>query len=170
MKGILAVTILTILTSCTNSKQKLAATEQDSAIYYPYTPTYSELQKGKASYAKMVLEVWRAYETGNIMSATENFADSIKLNFEDKTVSGSRDSVLHIFQERRNAYTDVQAYVDSWMPLQTKENKQNIVLIWGKLDCRRKNKERDYFVLHQVWWFNDSGKIQAMYQYLTNTD
>jgi hypothetical protein len=168
MKKIFIFWMMISLVACSNNKQKLTAGGQDTVIYYPYTPIYSELEKGKPSYAKTVLDVWRAYETGSILSTAKKFSDSLKLIFEDTIFWGKRDSILSLFQQRRNAYTDVQAYVDSWLPVHAKEANTDLVFIWGRLDCTTKNKKRDYLVVHEIWKFDTSGKIREMAQYLTH--
>jgi len=167
MKKIVGYIIVIILIAC-NNRQRVTTSGRDTTIYFPYSPTYSELENGKPILAKKVLEVWRAYETGNITSASKNFADSIKLIFQDEIFTGKRDEVLNSFQKRRNAYTDVQAYVDSWLPVHAKETNKNMVFVWGRLDCRDKNRSRDYLVIHQIWWFNASEEITEMDEYRTH--
>ena len=168
MGKFLILYIVLLLISCSGNQQKLNAKNKDTAVYYPYSPVFSELEPGKPQYAKMVLDVWRAYETGNILSAKKNFSDSIKLIFHDQIFSGRRDSILNLFQKRRAIYTDVQSYVDTWLPVHAKQTNDDLVLIWGRQDCTGKNEKRDYLVVHETWWFDGSGRIREMDQYLTH--
>lgn len=166
MKKILIFSI--ILFACSNNKQKIISSAQDTTIYYPYSPVYSELEKGKPSCAKAVLDVWRAYETGNVSSAAKNFSDSITLIFSDHIFTGGRDSILKIFQNRRGAYASVQSFVDTWLPVHAAKDNRDLVLVWGKLICATNDGKEDYIVLHEVWKFDGSGKIREMVQYTTH--
>lgn len=167
MKKILIGLMIVTIAACSNSKQKQNAAGQDTTIYYPYVPSYSELEKGKPAYAKTVLEVWRAYETGNILSAAKKFSDSLTLIFKDAIFSGRRDSILQLFQKRRDEYLTVQSYVDSWMPVRAKDANSDEVLVWGRLDCTTGKGKRDYLVVHEIWRLDASGKIYEMDQYIT---
>jgi hypothetical protein len=168
MEKLLVLYMILVVFACSGNHQKSRPQKKDTAVYYPYSPIFSELEPGKALQAKMVLEVWRAYETGNVLSSRKNFSDSLQLIFQDQIFQGRRDSILNLFQKRRAVYTDVQSYVDSWLPVHAKQTGDNLVLIWGRLDCTGKNGKRDYLVVHETWWFDASGRIREMDQYLTH--
>ena len=138
-------------------------------IQYPYSPSYSELDKGDPAKAKTVLDVWRSFETGNVLHTSASFSDSIKLIFEDTVLKGKKDNVLKAFQQRREAYNSVQTYVDSWLPVHARQTNEDLVLVWGRLDCTTKDGQRKFFVVHQIWWFDAFGKIREMNQYITST-
>lgn len=170
MKESLIVLILAFLSvQCNNNRQAHSAPEKkDTAIYYPYSPIYSEFEAGNPNHSKIVLEVWRQFETGNLLSTANKFADSISLVFKDKIYYGKRDSILAIYKKRRDAYESVQCYVDSWLPVHAKQTGDDLVLVWGRQDGIVQNKKRDYLVIHEVWNFNKQGKIRSMVQYLTH--
>jgi hypothetical protein len=156
------------LVGCSNS-QKQTAASRDSTIQYPYSPSYSELEKGNPANSKIVLDVWRSFETGNVLSTEANFSDSIKLIFEDAILKGKKDAVLNQFQKRREAYAAIQTYVDSWMPVRATQANEDLVFVWARLDCTTKEGQRKFFVIHQIWWFDALGKIREMDQYITHT-
>lgn len=170
MKESLIVLIFAFLSvKCNNNRQAHSTTEtKDTAIYYPYSPVYSELEPGNPNHSKIVLEIWRQFETGNLMSAANKFADTISLVFKDEIYYGKRDSILAIYKKRRDAYESVQCYVDSWLPVHAKQTNDNLVLVWGRQDFIVHNKKRDYLVIHEVWNFNKQGKIRSMVQYITH--
>lgn len=170
MKQKLIIAILTFLfVNCNNKKESTTPPEKkDTVIYYPYSPIYSEFETGDPKNSKTVLEIWRQFETGNLMSTGNKFADSISLVFKDKIYFGKRDSILAIYKERRDAYENVQCYVDSWLPVHAKQTGDDLVLLWGRQDCISQNKKRDYLVLHEVWSFNRQGKIRSLVQYITH--
>lgn len=168
MKKIVPCFITILIMGCSNSNQKIIATDLDTSIYYPYPAVYSRLEKGNPVYAKTVLEVWRAYETGNILSAAKKFSDSLTLIFEDNIFTGRSDSVLKLFQNRRNNYSTVQSYVDSWLPVYANDVNKDLVFVWGRMDCTTENGKRDYLVIHEIWRFDGFGKIREMDQYITH--
>jgi len=169
MRKILMYSLPMLFSSCSTREQKQVDAAAVDTIQYPYSPSYSELDKGDPAKAKAVLDVWRSFETGNVLSTSANFSDSIKLIFEDAVLKGKRDDVLKAFQKRRDVYTSVQTYVDSWLPVRAKQTNEDLVLVWARLDCATKNGQRKFFVVHQIWWFNALGKIREMSQYITTT-
>lgn len=168
-ESLIVLALAFLWAGCTNHTATVDRSEKkETAIYYPYSPIYSEFEPGNPVYAKTVLEIWRQFETGNLMSTANKFADSITLTFKDNIYTGKRDSILAIFKNRRDAYTDVQCYVDSWQPVHAKQTNDDLVLLWGRQDGIIHNKKRDYLVLHEVWSFDRKGKIRSMIQYITH--
>src|SRR5689334_17671058 len=83
---------------CTNSRadQKLLLKSQtDTAVYFPYSAKNSAgFNEGKAFELKMVLDIWRQYETGDVMNLSSYFADTVQMIFPDKEIKGPKDIVL----------------------------------------------------------------------------
>src|SRR6476661_127970 len=124
MKKVLVILIIVLpVMGCHQDKKNKALQNiADSTVYYPYTPLYTTgFDKGNDMYARSVLEIWRQYETGDVKHAADHFADSITIVFPDKFLTGKRDSILTLFQKRRETYTDLQSYVDSWMSVRAKD-------------------------------------------------
>ena len=168
-ESLIILTLGFLLMNCNNRKEIATTSEKkDTTIYYPYSPIYSEFEPGDPNHSKTVLEIWRQFETGNLMSTANKFADSISLIFKDKIYYGKRDSILAIYKNRRDAYENVQCYVDSWLPVHAKQTGDDLVLLWGRQDCIIHDKKRDYLVIHEVWNFNKQGKIRSMVQYITH--
>lgn len=168
MKSFAALLCSILLTCCTDKKPVTKSSGPDTVVYYPYEPVYtSGYEKGNPLYAKEVLTIWKEWETGDVKHRSESFADSLRLILPNTIVNGKRDSVLSVFGKRRKAYTDVQCYIDSWMPVKAKDNGEELVLLWGRQDCTN-GKKRDYLVLHEIWTFNKQGKIKQLVQYLTS--
>lgn len=145
------------------------ATAQDSTLYYPYAPVYSnDYRPGEGRNAQQVLQVWKEFESGDVLHASSLFADSLTFIFPDEIIKGSRSTVLTALRRRRAAYTDMQCYVDSWMPLHENTRNENSVLLWGRQDGTTARGRRDYRVLHEVWRFDAAGKIRQLDQYETH--
>ena len=155
--------------ACKNSSEKNKIPPKDSPVYYPYAPVHSnEFEKGNEKNAKKVLEIWRQYETGNILKNQQIFADSIRLILPDLILKGGREAVLLQYQKRRDALSDLQCFVYAWLPVHTRDTGEDLVYIWGLYDGTRKNGDRDYARVHEIWRFDKEGKITEMEQFRTH--
>jgi hypothetical protein len=160
---------LFIISACSNNKTKPIVAEKDTVVYYPYAPVYStEFEKGKSEFARNVLRVWRQYENGNVLNERASFADSIRLILWDDILTGKRDSVLTLLKKRRDNYSDMQCFVNSWMPVHVKDEDDDVVFVWGLQDGTKNNGDRDYSMIHEVWRLDKKGKIKELEQYRTH--
>jgi hypothetical protein len=155
--------------ACNNSAPENNKPSIDSPVYFPYAPVKSNsFDKGKDTLARNVLQIWRQYETGNIKSTDKFFADTVRLILSDQIIEGSRDTVMKQYQKRRDAYAEMQSFVYSWLPVHTADTKQDFVYVWGLHDGTKKNGDRDYALLHEIWRFDRNGKIREMEQFRTH--
>src|SRR5689334_9616423 len=90
-----------IFLCCTNSRadQKLLfKAKTDTAVYFPYSAKSSAgFNEGKPFELKMVLNIWRQYETGDVMNMSSYFADTVQMIFPDREIKGHKDTVLKKF-------------------------------------------------------------------------
>lgn len=164
LKRLLTSSIIVLL-SCSSKKPAAPA----ETVYYPYAPVYSnDYAQGSAVLAKKVVDFWKAYESGDVTHTAGNFADSVTFILPDVSWRGSRDSVLALMKKRRQRYSDMQCYLDSWIPLHEKNHGDDLVVLWGRQDGTTPKGARDYMVLHETWYFDRKGRIQTMIQYLTH--
>lgn len=160
---------LLLLAACKGKAPNHNLVKQDSLLYYPYQAIYSEdFEKGNPYYTEKVLQCWKELENGNILKRSADFSDSIRIILPERILSGEKETVLNELKKRRDAYSDVQFYVDAWMPLKAKDAGEDIVLLWGRQDCKKKDGKRDYLVLHEIWRFDRKGRIRQMQQYITH--
>ncbi len=174
MKGKLTIikiwAVLLMLVSCNHNKKSAGEplTLADTVLY-PYAPVYtSGFQTGKSSYSKIVLQIWKEFETGDVRHLGNYFADSMVMIFPDQYTSGKKELVLADFQKRRNIFLDVQCYVDAWIPEYVPDRKEDVVFIWGRQDGTTISGTRVYKNLHEIWRFDTFGKIKRMEQYITH--
>jgi len=134
-------------------------------IYYPYSAT-SDYIIGKGQHSKIIMDVWRAFEVGNLKQKSDFFAPEISLLFPDHHMSGKRDSILNLWQQRRNEYSSVQVRVDGWAPLYSKDLNENLVMIWGRLEMEDRNGKFVHKTILEKWGINGTGKIDYMQQFI----
>lgn len=156
-----------VLTACSGKSKPVQLVSSDTAVYYPYAPTYSRLEPGKPVLTKSVMEVWRAFETGNLSTVSNKFAPHVTLVFPGRILDGSRDSVLNLYQQVRDEYSGVQSYVDSWMPAYAVDKNEDLVFIWGHQSKLKKDGKKETMVMHEMWRFNKQGQITKMEQYVS---
>src|SRR5688572_2132222 len=98
--------------ACNNSSNQNPILSKDSPVFYPYAPVYSnEFGKGNELNARNVLEIWRQYETGNIRTNNQFLADSIRFILPERILTGTKDSVLRWYQNKREGFSDLQCFV-----------------------------------------------------------
>ena len=124
-----------------------------------------DFENGNPENARVVLEVWKALESGNVKEQSKYFADSIILVFNDAVLQGRKDTVLSQYFRRRNAFPAMQVHIDYWQPIHVKGPGQEWVLLWAQTDGIKKDRSTEAKALHQVWKFNRTGEIYFMQEY-----
>ena len=155
--------------SCKGKKPGQHQGESDSVVYFPFQPVHSnETEKGKDALARIVLDVWRNYETGNVVAQKKNFADSVRIIFPDKILDGTRDMVIQQLQSKRTGYSNMQCFVYSWKAVHVADTNEDLVWVWGLYDGTTTKGERDYAIVHEIWRFDRNGKIRELEQFRTH--
>jgi hypothetical protein len=169
MKTLTALFLFSLLCACNNSHGDPDSVQAPDSVYYPIAPVHSnEFEKGQPQHAMRVLQVWRQYETGNVKKESASFSDSIRFILPDVVWNGKKDSVLSLYQKRREGYSNMQSFVYSWMPVHVSDEGDDMVWVWGLYDGTRKNGQRDYAIVHEVWRFDRNGKIKELEQFRTH--
>jgi len=176
MKKTFIVFFAAIIFSC-NTAEKPEATESMSkpsseAItnMSGYTPIYSaSFEMGDPKQAEIVLELWRAWENGDLTPTKTHFADSIIFYGADGSVVGGSnlDSSFNMMQEYRNMYSSVQTEVYTIFPVKSTDKNENWVCAWGKEIHTDKSGKTDSMYLQETWRFNKDGKVNLLYQFMS---
>lgn len=174
MKKLFIVAALAAISACNNEPKVESvkspdgdSTKQQQDVTYPYTVTYSsKFEIGDANQAKMILDIWKDYDNGNLAGHKDNFADTVELYFSDGTMfKGSRDSAVATGQNVRNMFSAVTSRVDAVVPLKSTDKNQNWVCIWGGETTTDKKGKVDSSNLQETWRFNKAGKTDLVYQF-----
>ena len=171
IRFICAITIAFFMLSCTQN-QSASTTSSDStkgsmadSVTYPYKATYSaSFDIGKSASAKTVLDIWKAYENNKLGDSKNLWADSATLQFENFTFRGSRDSLIAGGNRDRGQYTSLVDSVDAWVPLYSKDRKEEWVAVWAREYTTDKKGKKDTADIHEIWLIKD-GKAAFMSQY-----
>jgi hypothetical protein len=134
---------------------------------YVYKADYSsDFEIGDSKYSHLLLDVWKAWDDGDLSKSKDHFADSVTMLFANGyTFKATRDSFLIMGQKIRDNYTRMQSTTEAFIPLKSKDKDQNWVAIWGKEISTSKEGKTDSVYLHETWRFNKDGKIDMTRQY-----
>lgn len=173
MKKVLILASVAMFAACNSGSEKpkvesMGAGTDSTAqeVTYPYDVTYKKFQMGDAANAKMLLELWKDWDNGNLLAHKDYFADSVALFLADAPpVMGKRDTILAIAQNHRNAFSSVQSSVITVIPLHNVDSSNNWVAIWGKEVHTNKQGKTDSVYLQEVWRLNKDNKFDLEYQF-----
>src|SRR5688572_19510350 len=119
MRKLIVMAIIAVLISCNSNPKSNTPTTvvRDSTtssgtqdITYAYPISYSSnFAMGDSKNCQTVLNIWKAWEIGDLSKLKDYYADSIELHFWDGTmVHTTRDSAIAAAQTFRNLLTEVR--------------------------------------------------------------
>jgi hypothetical protein len=175
MKKILVFASVVVLSACNSNKEpaKVEAmnagtdsTQMDNTTY-PYTSEYSHnFEIGSTKNALTLLQLYKDWDNNTLDNSKNSFADNDTLYFSDGTrLAGPRDSVLAMAKQARGQMGSVVDSVHAWIPLRSKDKNEDWVAIWTNeisTDAKGKRTSRQ---LHEIWRFNNEGKVNLVYQF-----
>ena len=178
MKKIFLFAAVAALTACNSSTEKkddaAGSMKSDSTksdeIVYPYTTSFSITGLGDPKHSQTVLNIWKAWDSRDISSVKDSFADSLELHLSDgTTIKGSRDSILSVMKSFQDNFNSIVSSVNSVMSLKGMNslNNQNeeYVAVWGTEVTTSKTGKMDSIWLHEVWRINKDGKTDYVSQF-----
>ncbi len=171
MKKILFLFTAAAFAACNSSndaKVESMTTSADSTdnVTYPYEIGYSsKFEIGDAQQSKMILELWKDFDSGDVSKHKEYFADSVQMLFPDgSSMHNVKDSIIAETNTYRAMYSSVTSRVDAIIPVKSTDKGENWVCVWGTEIHTLKGKT-DSTNLHEAWRFDKDGKIDFMMQY-----
>jgi hypothetical protein len=176
MRKIYLFAAIAFLVACTSGADKskteaMTASDSDSAkqesLTYPFTPDYSSnFEIGDAKNAQTLLQLYQNWDNNTLDNSKSSFAEIDTMYFSDGSMfAGSRDSLFAVANRMRGQMGSVVDSVHAWVPLRSKDKKEDWVLIWTReisTDLKGKKTAKE---LHEVWRFDKNGKINLVYQY-----
>jgi hypothetical protein len=157
-------------TSGENARVESAATTEPSAkatVSYPYEITYSsQFEIGDAEKSKLILDLWKDFDRGDLSGCGNKFADTVSMYMADgEVIHASRDSMLAITQRYRNSLPKVESKVVAVLPARSIDKNQNWVSVWGTEYITYPDNRMDSAHLMETWRFDSTGKVDMMLQY-----
>jgi hypothetical protein len=160
------------LFSCNADEKKAPDAKEETKVAsasssLPYTATYSsQFEIGDAKNVEMIMNVWKAWDDGNLQASRKYFADTMHFYFRDgNKMAGPTDSTLAGGQMVRNLFTAVKSTIQAIVPLKSTDKNENWVCVWGTEVSTDKQGKTDSVDLQETWRLNKDGKVDLLYQY-----
>ncbi len=180
MRKLIFMGLIAAITSCNSnpSTETQTTTAGDTTnasemqdVTYAYPVNYSsKFTMGDPKNSQAVLNIWKAFDKGDLASAKEYFADSVEMHFSDGSVMHSvRDSVIAAAQGYRNTFSAVSSSIDALIAAKSIDRDENWALVWGMERDTHKDGKVDSVYLQETWRFNKDGKADLMYQFSAKT-
>lgn len=135
-------------------------------LVYPYTAEYSsQFVPGMPANAKLVLEMWKAWDDDAYERGAPYFADTIVMQLPDGQVLRGKDSVLQAMKRLRSAYVTAQSTIEAWAPVKSLDRNEQWVAVWGREEDADRAGKRTTTRYHEIWRFNRDGKVDFVRQY-----
>ncbi|HSC38465.1 MAG TPA: hypothetical protein VLD19_11350 [Chitinophagaceae bacterium] len=172
MRRLFAVAALAaLLAGCTDNpapekKDAMAAAPAADSLHYPYKATYSSaFTMGDPANAKIVLDIWKAYETNKLGDTKSLFADSVTMEFSDGFfLHTSRDSLIAGGNADRAQYASVIDSVEAWQSIHLTDKNEDWVAVWAREWTASNKGKKDTAAVHEIWQLK-GGKVTYMAQY-----
>ena len=136
------------------------------SVKLPYKPLYSSsFSIGSSADAKVVLDLWKAYEENRLQDTKDLWADTVTMEFADGfKLRMGRDSLIAGGVADRAQYSSVIDSVQAWIPLHSTDKNENWVGIWATEYTVTTKGKKDTVDIHEIWQLKNS-KITYMAQY-----
>ena len=144
----------------TDEGPKDSATKSD--ITYPYKAVISsDMSIGKPEHAKLVLDMFKAWEEGQMDGMRAMLADTVEVTFSDGMVfRGTADSLLAFGKQMRTNYSDINTTIYAWESVHLNNINEDYVLVWANDYVTDKAGKIDSTANHSYWQIVNN-KIKA---------
>lgn len=171
MRRLLAIAaIAACIAGCNQSpvadKTEAGTTRAADSTKYPYKATYSsDFSIGAPANAKVILDIWKAFEENHLQDTKELWGDSVTLELAGgMKLHASRDSMIAMGTAERSRYASLVDSVEAWMPLHINDKNEDWVAVWGMEYTTDAKGKKDTTDLHEVWQLKN-GKAVYMLQF-----
>ena len=142
-----------------------AEAKKDS-LNYPFTALYSaSFEMGDPKNAKIVLDIWKAYQDNRMEDTKALWADSVTMQFANGfTFHGGPDSVMAAGKADRSNYTSLTDSIDAWISTKSTDKNEEWVCVWAREYSTNKKGKKDTSSLQEIWRLKE-GKVNFMAQF-----
>ena len=148
------------------SLQIIEVIAQKGAPILTYKAAYSssyEMTNNK--YSAVIMNIWKEFGNNNFSNFPGYFADTVQLQKLTGEYKGSRDNFIGILSANRGRYKAFDTKIDVIFSLRSTDKKSDWVSVYGYEYTEDNNGKRDTTNLHELWKFNEKGKVSFISQY-----
>lgn len=132
----------------------------------PYKVALTKLSFGNDQYTKFVLNAWKAYDDNKLDDIGFIISDTIRAGMADGQMVRGKEAFTNSLKTYRGGFASVASRVTAITTLKSVNNPQHeYTLIWGEELGTKKDGTTQKFSLHEVWVFDQGGKVTEFYQY-----
>lgn len=170
-KSILFTLTVFLFIACNTNDEKAGLANADSTntstASLPYPVGYSsEFKMIDHKYSPIIMNMWKDWDNNELDKSNNYFADSVVMDFDGSSMSGSRDSLTAKSKEYRGMFKTVTSEIDAVFSVASSDKNEDWVCIWGREKTVDSKGKLDSTAIHELWRFNKNGKIDYMSQYL----
>jgi len=131
----------------------------------PYTATYSsQFVMGNPAHAKMVLDMYKAYEDNNF-SGDNRFSDTATFILPDGQVLKGSDAIMNALTQGRSAVSNAAFTISAVMPVHSVDKNTDWVLVWGRQPFHSADGSSGQSEFQSIWQVNKDQKIDFVQIY-----
>ena len=137
-----------------SSEVKTTAKEAVSEpVSYPYEAAYSaKYSFGKPAHAKLVLDLYKLFETDKLDEMKSFMADSVYVEFADgERFNGPADSLISMGKKYRAGMSNYKYKVESWTSMHSDDKNEDWVLVWSMAYFTYKGGKQDSLRIHEYY-------------------
>jgi hypothetical protein len=165
------ISVLIIILSCNENKSTIAEKSNDiiDTSTYAYKATYSSnfFISTKPEIAKMVLTVWRFFESKQIDSLKKYYADTVTYDPSNgPRFHGSSNDLLSYARKDVESLDSLRFDITMWQNLHLNDKNEDWVFIWARERRYEKNGKADTTSIQEQWKV-ENNKISYFNQYVS---
>ena len=148
------------------SLQIIKVTAQKASQVLPYKVTYSSAFKmTNNKYSAVIMNIWREFGNNNFSNFPGYLADTVQLERLTGEYKGSKDNFIGVLSANRAKYKTFDTKMDVIFSFRSTDKKSDWVSVYGYEYTEDNNGKKDTTALHELWKFNEKGKVSFISQY-----
>ena len=148
------------------SLQIIKVISQNASPVLPYKVAYSSsFEMTNNKYSAVIMNIWKEFGNNNFSNFPGYFADTVHLQKLTGEYKGDKDNFIGVLSASRGRYKAFDTKIDAIFSFKSMDKKSDWVSVYGYEYTEDKNGKRDTTDLHELWKFNEKGKVSFISQY-----
>ncbi len=148
------------------SFQIIKVIAQKASPVLPYKVAYSSSFKmTNNKYSAVIMNIWKEFGSNNFSNFSGYLADTVQLERLTGEYKGSKDNFISVLSASRARYKAFDTKIDAIFSFRSTDKKSDLVSVYGYEYTEDNNGKRDTTNLHELWKFNEKGKVYFISQY-----
>lgn len=132
----------------------------------PYEPLYAtDFEVASPRYSQMVMQLWKNYDDNTLDLSAPLLDENVEITLSSGTIIKGKKAAMEGIKYHRALFTSVKSQVHAVIPHTNSQNNETTVGIWGSEESIDKDGKKTIALLHEVWFFNQEGRVIRMIQF-----